>query len=63
MLKFVFFTLLIFVGVKRWVVRQGLVFLGVFILRLRCVGGFYISCMGYYLGMDYISYRMVLLSF
>ena len=63
MLKFVFFSLLLVAGAKRWSVSQRLVFLGSFLLGLSCVGGFHTSCLGFYLGIDYIRYAIIVLRF
>jgi len=63
MLKFIMFTVLIIVGMTRWEVRQSLLFLGAFLLSFRCIGGFRMGCLGYCLGMDFVRYAMVLLSF
>nr|WQG15274.1 NADH dehydrogenase subunit 4 [Alvinocaris longirostris] len=63
MLKFVFYSLLMLTGVQSWVVVQGLLFFMSFVFGLFCVNGFFMGGLGLSLGMDSVSYILILLSF
>nr|YP_009478708.1 NADH dehydrogenase subunit 4 [Shinkaicaris leurokolos]AVP74668.1 NADH dehydrogenase subunit 4 [Shinkaicaris leurokolos]WPN85858.1 NADH dehydrogenase subunit 4 [Shinkaicaris leurokolos] len=63
MLKFVVYSLLMLVGVQSWVVVQSLLFFMSFIFGLYCVNGFFMGSVGLGLGMDSVSYILILLSF
>nr|QHO05167.1 NADH dehydrogenase subunit 4 [Rimicaris variabilis] len=63
MLKFVVYSLLMLVSVQSWVVVQSLLFFMSFIFGLYCVNGFFMGSVGLGLGMDSISYILILLSF
>nr|YP_008379288.1 NADH dehydrogenase subunit 4 [Nautilocaris saintlaurentae]AGS12708.1 NADH dehydrogenase subunit 4 [Nautilocaris saintlaurentae] len=63
MLKFIVYGLLMLISVKSWVVVQSLLFLMSFIFGLFCVNSFFMSSVGLSLGMDSVSYILILLSF
>nr|QFQ01404.1 NADH dehydrogenase subunit 4 [Manuscaris liui] len=63
MLKFVIYSLLMLVSVQSWVAVQSLLFFMSFIFGLYCVNGFFMGSVGLGLGMDSISYILILLSF
>nr|YP_007474208.1 NADH dehydrogenase subunit 4 [Rimicaris kairei]AEX32598.1 NADH dehydrogenase subunit 4 [Rimicaris kairei] len=63
MLKFVVYSLLMLLSVQSWVVVQSLLFFMSFIFGLYCVNGFFMGSVGLGLGMDSISYILILLSF
>nr|QFQ01378.1 NADH dehydrogenase subunit 4 [Alvinocaris kexueae] len=63
MLKFVFYSLLMLAGVQSWVVVQSLLFFMSFVFGLFCVNGFFMGSAGLSLGMDSVSYILILLSF
>nr|YP_006883531.1 NADH dehydrogenase subunit 4 [Alvinocaris chelys]AFO37815.1 NADH dehydrogenase subunit 4 [Alvinocaris chelys] len=63
MLKFIVFSLLMLTGVQSWVVVQSLLFFMSFVFGLFCVNGFFMGSVGLGLGMDSVSYILILLSF
>nr|YP_010926814.1 NADH dehydrogenase subunit 4 [Procletes levicarina]WKF54321.1 NADH dehydrogenase subunit 4 [Procletes levicarina] len=63
MLKFMFFSLLMLLGVSSWVSVQLSLFLISFLFGLFSVNSFYMSSLGFGFGMDSISYILILLSF
>nr|YP_009159472.1 NADH dehydrogenase subunit 4 [Paratya australiensis]AKQ09517.1 NADH dehydrogenase subunit 4 [Paratya australiensis] len=63
MLKFIFFTLLMSFCSTSWVSVQSLLFLGSLIFGVTMSGGFSVNCLGTQLGIDSVSYILILLSF
>jgi len=63
MLKFVLMVLSITLVANRWLAVQLSLFLGRFLFGLYALNGFSFSSMGLGLGLDYIGYILILLSF
>nr|WQG15305.1 NADH dehydrogenase subunit 4 [Alvinocarididae sp.] len=63
MLKFIIYSVLMLMSVRSWVVVQSLLFFMSFIFGLSCVNGFFMGSVGLSLGMDSVSYILILLSF
>nr|YP_009232202.1 NADH dehydrogenase subunit 4 [Rhynchocinetes durbanensis]AMA20514.1 NADH dehydrogenase subunit 4 [Rhynchocinetes durbanensis] len=62
MLKFLLFFMLTTFMISSWEIVQSLIFLGVFLMSLSCVSGFHLNCLGFSMGMDFVSFSLILLS-
>nr|YP_009564044.1 NADH dehydrogenase subunit 4 [Puerulus angulatus]QAX91407.1 NADH dehydrogenase subunit 4 [Puerulus angulatus] len=62
MLKILVFNLVLMCFVKYWEFIQVFMFVNCFVVMVKCSHDFYLYELGYMLGMDYLSYALILLS-
>nr|YP_010891696.1 NADH dehydrogenase subunit 4 [Rhynchocinetes brucei]WJM99851.1 NADH dehydrogenase subunit 4 [Rhynchocinetes brucei] len=63
MLKMIFFVMFMIFVSGSWNVVSNMLFMGTMLMVMSCMGNYYLNCLGFYLGMDTMSFCLILLSF